>query len=317
MNQQPDQLAPLSVRDDCHDRQPEGETLVVPRIANAFSVDVEDYFQVTAFERDIPRSQWASFPSRVVQNTRRLLELLARHQVHGTFFVLGWTAERFPQLIHDIHAAGHEIGSHSYWHRLIYEQTPDEFRDDLRRSREVLTDIIGQKVNCFRAPTFSITRKSWWALEILVEEGFTVDSSIFPVRHDRYGVPDAEPGIHEITTPSGSITEFPPSTLRRLGRNLPVAGGGYFRLYPFALSAACLRRINRHNRAPFMFYVHPWEIDPRQPRLRVSSFSSRARHYVGLARTHSRLDDLLGAFPFGTMQQAIEYATKAAGQESH
>lgn len=273
---------------------------------NAFTVDVEDYFQVTAFERDIPRSQWPDFPSRVVQNTGRLLELFDRHQVQGTFFVLGWVAERFPQLVREIHAAGHEIGSHSYWHRLIYEQTPDEFRDDLRRSRDVLTDIIGEKITCYRAPTFSITRKSWWALEILVEEGFTVDSSIFPIRHDRYGVPDAEPGLHEINTPSGTIIEFPPSTLRKFGRNLPVAGGGYFRLMPLSWSLRCVRSINEKSRRPFMFYTHPWEIDADQPRLSVGTRLSRFRHRVNLARTQPRLNKLLANFKFGRMDAAIQ-----------
>ena len=285
---------PIPVEVDCHSR-----------IANAFTVDVEDYFQVTAFERHISRERWHEIECRVVGNTRRLLELLDQRNVKGTFFVLGWVAEHYPDLIREIHSHGHEIGSHSYWHRLVYELTPDLFRQDLRASKQVLEDLIGQPVTSYRAPSFSITRRSLWALEILVEEGFTVDSSIFPIRHDRYGIHDSRPWLHRIETPSGPIWEFPPSVVR-VGRiNLPVSGGGYFRLYPYALTAGCLRRINRHHGAPFMFYVHPWEIDPRQPRLRVGSYASRARHYVGLTRTHSRLDALLKTFPFGTMREAV------------
>lgn len=306
MNQHPNQLLPLPVEDDRHDRTPKGETLAPRRIVNAFTVDVEDYFQVTAFERYIPRSKWADFPSRVVQNTHRLLELLARHRVHGTFFVLGWTAERFPQLVRDIHAAGHEIGSHSYWHRLIYELTPGEFRDDLRRSRDVLTDIIGEKVTCYRAPTFSITRKSWWALEILVEEGFTVDSSVVPIRHDRYGVPDSNPYIHRIDTPSGALIEFPACVYRAAKFNLPVGGGGYFRLYPFAFTKYCLSRTLIRSKDPFMFYTHPWEIDHEQPRLGVGSVTSRFRHYVGLRHTENKLQRLLQSFRFAPMGDVLK-----------
>lgn len=280
-------------------------------LVNAFTVDVEDYFQVTAFERDIPRSRWPEFPSRVVRNTQRLLELLDRHRVQATFFVLGWIAERFPQLVSEIHAAGHEIGSHGYWHRLIYEQSPDEFRDDLRRSRDVLTDVIGQEIHCYRAPTFSITRKSWWALEILVEEGFTVDSSIFPVRHDRYGVPDAQPGIHRINTPSGAITEFPPATLRLFGRNLPVAGGGYFRLAPLSWTLRCVRSINEKAGRPLMCYIHPWEIDDQQPRLGVGSRLSRIRHYLNLGKTEQRLNQLLAHCNFGRVDAAIRQTPTA------
>lgn len=279
---------------------------------NAFTVDVEDYFQVTGFERDIPRSQWPDFPSRVVQNTQRLLELLNRHRVQGTFFVLGWIADRFPQLVGEIHAAGHQIGSHGYWHRLIYEQKPHQFRDDLRRSRDVLTDIIGEKIHCYRAPTFSITRKSWWALEILVEEGFTVDSSVFPVHHHRYGVPDAQPGVHEITTPSGTITEFPPSTLRLFGRNLPVAGGGYFRLMPLSWTLRCVRSINERAGRPFLFYAHPWEIDGEQPRISAGSRLGRFRHYLNLGKTEERLDQLVASYRFGRLDAAIRQTPSGA-----
>jgi polysaccharide deacetylase family protein (PEP-CTERM system associated) len=274
------------------------------KVLNAFTVDVEDYFQVTAFERDICRSQWNDFPTRVVPNTERLLEMLAENGVSATFFVLGWVAERFPRLVRAIHRAGHQIGSHSYWHKLIYQQSPAEFRADVRRSRDAIADALGQPIHCFRAPTFSITRRSWWALEILVEEGFTVDSSIFPVHHDRYGVPDAQQGIHEISTPAGVITEFPPSTVRLVGRNLPVAGGGYFRLLPARLSVACIERVNSQAR-PFMFYIHPWEIDADQPRLRAGTHIGRLRHRMNLSQTWGKLHRLLAACRFGRMDESI------------
>ena len=204
-------------------------------IVNAFTVDVEDYFQVSAFEKHIPRDQWDRWESRVEANTHRMLQLLDRHGVKATFFVLGWLGERYPQLVRDIHSCGHEIGSHGYWHRLIYRQSPAEFRADLRRSRDVLQDAIGQPVTAHRAASFSITKQSLWALEILVEEGFLVDSSIFPVRHDRYGIPGAEPRLHRLTTTAGYLWEFPPSVVRFAGLNVPVGGGGYFRLYPLSV----------------------------------------------------------------------------------
>ncbi|MBN2474405.1 MAG: DUF3473 domain-containing protein [Pirellulales bacterium] len=272
---------------------------------NAFTVDVEDYYQVSAFERDIPRDQWNRRDGRVVDNTHRILDLLQRHDVRGTFFVLGWVAQQHPQLVRDIHSRGHEIGSHSYGHRLIYDQSPDEFRDDLRRSRDVLEDAIGQAVTAYRAPSFSITKRSLWALEILVEEGFRVDSSVFPTYHDRYGIPDAEPRIHQIDTAAGPLWEFPPSVVRFPRVNLPVSGGGYFRLYPLPWTVYCLGRINRRLQQPFMFYVHPWEIDPGQPRLRAGSRVSRFRHYVNLSRTASKLERLLQTFRFGRLCEAI------------
>lgn len=271
---------------------------------NAFTVDVEDYFQVSAFERSIRRSAWGEYESRVVANTERLLDLLSRHEVSATFFILGWVAERFPRLVQQIVAAGHEVGSHSYWHRLVYDMTPAEFREDLRRSIQVIEDAAGVAVRCYRAPSFSITRRSLWALDILVEEGIEVDSSIFPARHDRYGIPGADPCIHTRKTPSGPITEFPPTITRLAGVRLPVGGGGYFRLYPLALTTWCLRRVNAEPR-PFMFYVHPWEIDPQQPRLKAAGPLSTLRHYVNLGRTHARLDKLLSSHRFATMHSTI------------
>lgn len=272
---------------------------------NAFTVDVEDYYHVSAFERHVRREDWDGFESRVGDSTRRLLDLLARHKTRATFFVLGWVAARHPRLVREIHAAGHELASHSFWHRLVYDLEPEEFRQDLRDSRAALEDAAGTAITAYRAPSFSITKRSLWALDILAEEGFQIDSSIFPIYHDRYGMPDAEPELHQRSTAAGPLWEFPPSVVRMAGVNLPVSGGGYFRLYPLALSLRALRRINRRERRPFMFYVHPWEIDPQQPRLSAGSRLSRARHHVNLASTESKIDRLLSCFRFSSISDAI------------
>ncbi|MGO9112640.1 MAG: XrtA system polysaccharide deacetylase [Thermoguttaceae bacterium] len=285
------------------------------QVLNAFTVDVEDYYQVSAFEKHVRRDQWDQWESRVVANTQRLLHLLDRHHVKGTFFVLGWIAQRYPQLVREIHAGGHEVGSHGYWHRLIYEHSPGDFRDDLRRSRDVLEDAIGARVTAHRAASFSITARSLWALEILVEEGFCVDSSIFPVRHDRYGIPRAQRRLHRLTTPVGQLWEFPPSVARIARMNLPVSGGGYFRLYPLFWTHYCLGRINRRERQPFVFYIHPWEIDPDQPPIPARSKLSRFRHYVGLGKTEWKLDRLLARFRFGRVGDVVA-AHEAAAKES-
>lgn len=271
---------------------------------NAFTVDVEDYYQVSGFERDVPRSQWDQYESRVVDYTRRMLSILDHHGVRATFFVLGWVAQKHPQLVREIQRAGHEIGSHSFWHRLVYEQTRDEFREDLRQSRDVLEDIVGQPVTLYRAPSFSITRDSLWALEILVQEGFTVDSSIFPTRHDRYGIPGAPAAGHTVGTSSGSLYELPPSVFRAGPWSLPVAGGGYFRLYPFPFIRRVLARLNQSGQS-FVFYVHPWELAPDQPRMRAGSRSARWRHYLNLSRTENRLNRLLGQFQFGRICDVV------------
>lgn len=273
-------------------------------ILNALTVDVEDYYQVSAFEGHISRQHWNYFDSRVETSTRRLLDILAEADTRGTFFVLGWVARHFPNLVREIQQAGHELGSHSFWHRLVYKLSPEEFRQDLRDSRAALEDASGQPITAYRAPSFSVTRRSEWALEILAEEGFHVDSSIFPIRHDRYGIPDAHPYLHEIRTPAGSLHEFPPSIVRFAGMNFPVSGGGYFRLYPLSWTVRGLSRVNGKGR-PFMFYVHPWELDPEQPRLAAGSRLSRARHRVNLATTASKLRRLLGRFRFGRMDEVI------------
>ncbi len=272
---------------------------------NALTIDVEDYFQVSSFENHIRRIEWEGFAPRVAANTRRILDLLERHGVKATFFVLGWVARRHTKLVQEIHEAGHEIGSHGYWHRLIYQQTPKEFRRDLRQSRNVLADITGNGITAYRAPSFSITNQSIWALDILAEEGFSVDSSIFPVRHDRYGIPGAKSTMHAIETPSGHIVECPPAIVR-LGRwNLPVGGGGYFRLYPFGWTLRCLRGINHKRRRPFVFYIHPWEVDPEQPRLEAGSWKSRFRHRINLSSTESKFDRLLAKIRFGRLCDVI------------
>jgi polysaccharide deacetylase family protein (PEP-CTERM system associated) len=270
---------------------------------NALTIDVEDYYHVSGFEKIVSRNEWDGYESRVAASTLRILALLARAEVRATFYVLGWVAERQPRLVRSIRAAGHEVGCHSYEHRLIYTQTPAEFRADLRRARDVLQDILGEPVTAYRAPSFSITRQSEWALDLLIEEGFTTDSSIYPTHHDRYGLPGTPLGPHAIHRANGSLWEFPPPVWRILGYPLPVGGGGYFRLYPYALTRHGLAAVNRAGR-PFAVYLHPWEFDPEQPRLRPGWLRG-FRHYVNLHRTESRLGRLLDDFTFGTLSEAL------------
>ena len=276
------------------------------QICNAFTVDVEDYYHVSNFEKHIDRAEWERHESRVVANTRHVLAILKEHDVRATFFVLGWVAEHFPDLVRQIRAAGHEIGSHGYGHRLIYQLTPEQFRDDLVRTRTILEGITEGPVVSYRAPSFSITKESLWALEILVEEGIRFDSSVFPVRHHRYGIPRANPAIHRVDTAAGPLWEFPASVLRVAGINLPVSGGGYFRLYPVKWSVHFLSKINRKHGRPFVFFIHPWELDPDQPRLGVGSRLARARHYLNLESTERKLNVLLEKFRFGRMCDVIE-----------
>lgn len=267
---------------------------------NAFTIDVEDYFHVQAFADRIDRSQWDHFESRVVPNTRKILRLLESHQVVGTFFILGWVADKHPELVREIQRAGHEIGCHSYWHRLIYEQTPEEFRDDLRQSTDVLQQITGEKIVAFRAPCFSITQQSKWAIDILIEQGYRLDSSIVPVRHDTYGFRNADPAFHTIERPAGSLLETPPAVRCTRFANLPVGGGGYFRILPYRMIRRGLRGIHAKEHRPFVFYIHPWELDPNQPRL-PARLKSRLRHYTNLRTTERKLDRLLGDFRFAPL----------------
>lgn len=276
-------------------------------VLNAMTVDVEDYFQVSAFDNVVRREDWPSMPSRVVANTRRLLDLFDRHTVKGTFFVLGWVAERFPALVRDIASAGHELASHGYGHRLVYEQSPDEFRADVRRAKALIEDAGGQKVRGYRAPSFSITDRSLWALDILLDEGYAYDASIFPIRHDRYGIPDAPRHQHEIRRAGGVLLEAPGSTVRLGGMNLPVAGGGYFRLLPYNWTRWGIARLNQAERQPAIFYLHPWEIDPDQPRLNAAALS-RYRHYRNLHKTQARLERLVTDFRFTSMSSLLRLA---------
>lgn len=266
-------------------------------VLNAMTVDVEDFFQVSAFDNHVRRDQWDQFESRVARNTERLLEMFADAGVTATFFVLGWVAEREPALIRRIAAAGHEVASHGYGHRLVYDLSPEQFRDDLRRARWAIEDACGLPVLGYRAPSYSITRRSLWALDVLIEEGYAYDASVFPIYHDRYGIPDAPRHPYRVERSAGSLWELPGSTIRWAGQNVPVGGGGYFRLLPYALTRRAIARVNEREGQPIVFYLHPWEIDPEQPRLRAS-LTSRLRHYQNLAKTEPRLRRLLSEFAF-------------------
>jgi polysaccharide deacetylase family protein (PEP-CTERM system associated) len=277
---------------------------------NALTIDVEDYFQVNAFARHVRQDQWDSYPLRVEYNTRRILDLLDELDIRGTFFVLGWVAERLPELAPEIHRRGHEVACHGYGHELIYEIGPERFRADIRRSKGLLEDQCGVRVNGYRAPSYSITKQSLWALDILVEEGFLYDSSIFPVLHDTYGIPDAERFPNTLHTSAGSLLEFPLTTLPlKLGwreMRLPIAGGGYLRLLPSAIIRNGIRSVNQREGQPAVLYFHPWEIDPGQPHIKAG-FKSRFRHYVNLDKTECKLRDILTGLRFGTMSSVLGF----------
>jgi polysaccharide deacetylase family protein (PEP-CTERM system associated) len=259
---------------------------------NVLSVDVEDYFHVEAFSDVVDRSEWERYASRVEANTQRLLDLLDERRVEGTFFILGWVAERFPGLVREIVRRGHEPACHSHWHRLIYRLSPSEFREDTLRAKEAIEQAAGQAVVGYRAPSYSITAQSLWALELLAEAGFEYDSSIFPIRHDMYGIPDAPRHPVRIVTPAGPILEFPITTFRWVSRqNLPVGGGGYLRVLPFWYTRMGVERAAADG-VPLIVYVHPWEIDPDQPRL-SGRLRSRLRHYTNLSQMAARLRRLL------------------------
>lgn len=274
-------------------------------IRNAMTVDVEDYFHVEAFSRHIDRNTWGDRESRVVSNTQRLLDLFDRFQVRATFFVLGWVAERYPQLVKDIAARSHEVACHGWSHRLVYKQSPQEFRDETARAKKLLEDTVGESVIGYRAASYSVVAKSLWALDILCDLGFTYDSSIFPIRHDNYGIPDANvsPYRHR-TAANNEIVEFPLTTFELFGWRLPVSGGGYFRVFPYGLTRTALGRINRRERRPFIFYLHPWEIDPQQPRIEAGWFS-RFRHYTNLEKCEARLCRLMSEFSFAPARDTL------------
>jgi polysaccharide deacetylase family protein (PEP-CTERM system associated) len=273
---------------------------------NVMSIDVEDYFHVAALASAIEPRHWDSMEYRAEASTDRLLQLFADRGVRATFFVLGWVAKRSPHLVKAIQRAGHEVASHGMSHQLIYKQTPEEFAQETRDAKALLEDQLGAPVLGYRAATYSITRRSMWALDIIHDLGFQYDSSIFPIRHDLYGVPDAPLAPGYVQTPRGrQMVEFPISTVELMGSRLPIAGGGYFRLFPYWLTRTGLRRVNAKHARPFVFYLHPWEVDPDQPVVEVP-WRSRFRHYNNLSRTEGRLKRLLSDFKFTTMQAALE-----------
>lgn len=266
----------------------------------ALTIDVEDYFQVQAFADVVPRDAWEGMPRRVEANTERVLALLEAAGVAGTFFTLGWVAERHPRLVRRIVAAGHELASHGYGHERADRQTPDAFRADVRRARRLLEDLGGVAVRGYRAPTFSIGPRNQWAYAVLRDEGYGYSSSTYPVRHDLYGTPDGERLPH---SPCDAFWEIPMSTLRFGRANLPVSGGGWFRLLPYTLFRLALRRFDAAGRGPAIFYLHPWELDPAQPRIAAGSRRARLRHYVNLAATAGRLEALLADFAWDRMDR--------------
>ena len=273
---------------------------------NALSFDVEEYFQVSAFAGVVNRADWEDYPSRVQFNTTRVLDLLDEHRVRATFFVLGWVAERHPDLVRDIAARGHEIACHGYSHQLVYNQSPGEFYEETKRSKQILEDLVGSPVRGYRAASYSVTKKSLWALDTLMDLGFDYDSSIFPITHDRYGIADAPRAPHVATVGGrAGLVEFPMSTAKMLGMNVPICGGGYFRLLPYAVTRAGLRKINRDDRRSFVFYLHPWEVDPDQPRIKASLLSM-FRHYNRLGSTYGNLQRLMQDFRFTTMAEVLD-----------
>ncbi len=270
---------------------------------HGISFDIEEHFQVAAFDSVARRRHWETHESRVEQNTQVILDVLDQRGIKATMFVLGWVAERNKPLVRRIVDAGHELASHGYGHELITAQHPYTFREDVSRAKKILEDIGGKPVLGYRAPTFSITKETEWALPILVEEGYSYDSSIVPIVHDYYGIPGARPMIHTLKTNSGPIVEVPPSTCNLAGFTLPIAGGGYFRLFPYPILKKLLRRVESQGQ-PLIMYLHPWELDPRQPRMR-GSMLSQFRHYLNLDKVHSRLTQLLKDFSFGPIQALL------------
>lgn len=283
---------------------------------NALTVDVEDYFHVSALSSVIRPEDWTRHDKgRVVSSTQRLLDLFDKHKYHATFFVLGWVADRYPELVREISQRGHEVACHGWSHQLVYNQSQQTFRQEAERGKKCLEDITGKQVCGYRAASYSITEKSRWALDILVELGFLYDSSLFPVYHDRYGMPGIPRFPYRLRTDQGQdLVEFPLSTKGILGYRLPVAGGGYFRLFPYAFNRWCLQSINRGGQ-PFVFYLHPWEIDPDQPRFPATGLS-RFRHYNNLDKCYDRLKSLLNDFQFCSMHESLVDQGLLAAQPS-
>lgn len=263
------------------------------RQANALTIDVEDYFQVSAFAPHISRNDWERMPCRVERNVDVILSLLADADAKGTFFTLGWVAERYPQVVRRIADNGHEVASHGYGHHRASDQTPADFLDDISRAKHLLEDIAGQVVKGYRAPSFSVGKTNPWAFECIRNAGYLYSSSVYPIRHDHYGMPDAPRFSYQ---PLPGLTEVPVTTNQFFQTNVPTGGGGYFRLMPYAMSKWLIARVNRIDGKPAMFYFHPWELDPEQPRIHAAGWKSKFRHYINLHRTERRLERLLHDF---------------------
>jgi polysaccharide deacetylase family protein (PEP-CTERM system associated) len=284
-----------------------GDDFLSKQILNAMTVDVEDFFHVSAFESIIEPSQWKDYQPRVDANTRRLLDLFAKHNIKSTFFVLGWVAERYPELISEIHRQGHEIASHGYAHRRATQQTRDEFFNDVKRSKDHLENLVGERITGYRAPSFSIGYDNEWAFEVLAELDFGYSSSTYPVKHDLYGTPDWPRFTYKRKE---GIIEIPIPTLKLMGKQTPIGGGGYFRLYPYALNKFLISRYLKKEQQPYSFYFHPWEIDHEQPRLNNAPLKSRFRHYINLDKTYGKLERLLTDFSWGTMKDVYNIPSK-------
>lgn len=281
---------------------------------NALSIDVEDWYQVSDFEETVRFSEWDRYETRILRNTRRLLSLMAEHNARGTFFILTWNAERCPELVREIAAAGHEVATHGYAHRLVYTQTPQEFRQDIVRSLDIIESITGEKVLGYRAPSFSITKDSLWALDTLLELGLQYDSSVFPVQDKLYGIAGSDRFPYRVRQNDGAeLIEFPPSTVRFGQRNLPLGGGAYFRLLPYLVFRWGIKRLHREGH-PAIFYLHPWEIDPEQPRIAARGKRGYSTHYLNLQNTEKKLSRLLRDFSFVPISE-IQPTTRSSRTE--
>lgn len=274
--------------------------MLAPAITNALTIDVEDYFQVSAFAPYIRRDEWDARECRVERNVDRILGMLSEHGTHATFFTLGWVAERYPQMVRRIVDGGHELASHGFGHQRASDLSPDQFAEDIGSAKKILEDIAGCEVSGYRAPSFSIGSRNLWAFDALVAAGYRYSSSIYPIRHDHYGMPESPRFAYRVAS---GLLEVPVTTVRMLNRNLPSSGGGYFRLLPYPLSRWLLRKVNHEDREPAVFYFHPWEIDPGQPRVNGIDAKTRFRHYVNIPRMQGRLQQLLVDFRWGRMDQ--------------
>ncbi|MBD3168161.1 MAG: DUF3473 domain-containing protein [candidate division Zixibacteria bacterium] len=275
------------------------------KIKNIFTADVEDYFHVSAFSDVIKYSDWGKYKSRIIPNILSLLGLLEKYKIRGTFFILGWVAEKFPEIVTLIHQAGHEIACHSYLHRLVYKLTPRQFYDDTKKAKDIIEEIINRPIHGYRAPSFSIVKKCQWAWDMLDQLGFTYSSSVYPIKHDRYGFLGIPRTAFQVRVKSGSyMKEIPMTTISMLGKNIPVGGGGYLRLFPLWFTRMAIRRLN-HEGIPAIVYMHPWEMDPHQPKM-PGKLLSRFRHYTNLSTTEYKLGSLFGEMEFTAMNDYIE-----------